>query len=369
MTVAGENREEIVVNMGPQHPSTHGVFRVIVTLDGEKVTKAVPYVGYLHRGFEKLGENRRYTQYLPYPDRWDYVAAMTNEMAYVGAVETLLGVKPPRRADYLRVIGMELNRLASHLLWYGTFLMDVGALSPFLYSFRDRELILELLNELSGARMMYNYLRFGGVSADTPPNWLDEVSDFVPYFRDRLKEHEKIIVGNPIFQARAEGVGVLSRPDALDYGVAGPVLRASGVQWDLRRDRPYSVYPELSFQIPVLQKGDVLDRFHIRLREMHESIGIIEQAVRQIPQGPIQTPVGKVIKPPAGEAYFAVEGPRGELGVYLKSNGTEHAERLHIRAPSFVNLTAFPAMVQGHLVADVIAILGSIDILLGEVDR
>lgn len=368
MTVTGK-QEELVVNMGPQHPSTHGVFRVVVTLDGEKVTKAVPYVGYLHRGFEKLGEMRRYTQYLPYPDRWDYVAAMTNEAAYVGAVEVLLGVKPPRRADYLRVIAMELNRLASHLLWYGTFLMDVGALSPFLYSFRDREMILELLNELTGARMTYNYFRFGGVAADTPPNWLDEVADFVPYFRDRMVEHEKIIVDNPIFQARVEGVGLLSREDALNCGVSGPMLRASGVQWDLRKDRPYSVYPEFNFNIPVRYNGDILDRFHIRIREMHESISIIEQAVKAIPGGPIQTPVGKVIKPPPGEAYFAVESPRGELGVYLKSNGTDRAERLHIRAPSFVNLTAFPAMVKGHLVADVIAVLGSTDILLGEVDR
>ena len=364
---AGEN--EVLINMGPQHPSTHGVFRMIIKVSGELVEGSSSRIGYLHRGFEKLAERRNYTQYLPYPDRWDYVASILNEMAYVGAVEQRMGLEVPRRADFLRVITMELNRLASHLIWVGTFLLDVGALTPFLYTFREREMIMELLCELTGARMTYNYFRFGGVAYDTPSGFLDKLRDFLAYLPPKIVEYEELITGNEIFLARTKGVGVLDRETALNCGCSGPMLRGSGIRWDLRRDRPYSVYPELEFEIPCFPEGDIYARYLVRMEEMRQSVRILNQAVEMIPAGSVRAKTPRIIKPPAGETYFAMEPPRGELGVFLISDGSDHAFRLKIRAPSFVNLTALEPMLQGQLVADAVAILGSIDILLGEVDR
>ena len=361
--------DEMWINVGPQHPSTHGVFRMLLKLSGETVEGCRPYIGYLHRGFEKLAERRDYVQYQPYPDRWDYLAAMNNEHAYVGAVERLMQLEVPRRAEYLRVLATELNRVASHLLWLGTFLLDLGAMSPFLYTFREREMIMELFNELSGARMTYNYLRIGGTAHDLTPELARQIRAFLPYFRRRLAEYEALISDNEIFLARVRGVGLLPPDEALNRGASGPLLRASGVDWDLRRDRPYGAYPELSFQVATASTWDLHGRYLVRLAEMRESCRLVEQVLDGLPEGPHRAKVPVRVRPPAGDTYFAVESPRGELGVFLISDGSDHAWRLKIRAPSFMNLMSLDPMLQGHLAADAIAILGSIDILLGEVDR
>lgn len=361
--------QEMILNLGPQHPSTHGVFRMVVKVDGETITDVVPHMGYLHRGFEKLGERRNYVQYLPYPDRWDYLGAMSNEAAYVGAVEGLMGIEVPRRAQILRVLVQELGRVSSHVFWYGTYVLDVGGMSPFLYAFREREMIMELLNEISGARMTYNYFRIGGVARDATPEWVAHVRDFLPYMRKMVREYEGLLTENEIFLARTQGIGKLSMEDCLDLGVSGPMLRASGLDWDLRKHRPYSIYPELDFVVPVTSGGDLYDRYLIRMQEVHQSLRIIEQCLDLMEDGPIVAKVPRSIKPPAGDFYYAVESPKGELGVYLVSDGSANAYRLKVRPPTLINLQALRRMMVGHLLADAVAVLGSIDIVLGEVDR
>lgn len=362
-------QEELLLNLGPQHPSTHGVFRMVLELAGERIVRVTPHMGYLHRGFEKLAERRTVFQYLPYPDRWDYLAAMFDEMAYVGACETLMEVEAPPRAQYLRGIAMELNRVASHLLWLGTFLLDVGALSPFLYTFREREMLLDLLMELTGARLTYNYLRFGGVHHDTPDQWTAKVAAGVPYFRRRLAEYRALIDDNEIFRRRVVGIGRIEGPEALRLGLSGPMLRASGVDADLRRDRPYGVYTRLTPQVATAPDGDTWSRYQVRMAEMFNALDLVEAMLGDLPEGPVAIKMPKTIKLPARETYFAVEGPRGELGVFLVGDGTPHAKRMKIRPPSLFNLQALPTLLVGATVSDAVAILGSIDIVLGEVDR
>jgi len=362
---------EMLLNMGPQHPSTHGVLRVVLTLDGEVITRAAPDVGYLHRGVEKLSEYRTYPQLIVLTDRLDYLSAMTNNWVYCLAVEKLLGAQIPARAEYLRIIVGELNRLASHLVFFGTYGIDIGAFTPFLYAFgRERERILDLFEEICGARLTYNYIRIGGVMADAPEGWVDRCRDFVTYMKPKFKEYDDLLTYNPIFMDRTKGIGVLSKEKAIAYGVSGPNLRASGWDYDMRRDLPYGVYKDFTFQVPLGQQGDCFDRFLVRRLEMEQSLGIVEQALDKLPQGETMGKVPKVnLRPPAGEAYAQIEAPRGWLGIYLVSDNTDKPYRMHIRPPSFINLQTLQEILIGSKVADTIAILGSIDIVLGEVDR
>ncbi|GGE05193.1 NADH-quinone oxidoreductase subunit D [Marinithermofilum abyssi] len=360
--------EEMLLNVGPQHPSTHGVFRLVITIDGETITEAKPVVGYLHRGTEKLAEDLTYTQIVPYTDRMDYLSAMTNNYIVVHAAETLMEVELPERAEFLRVIVMELNRIASHLVWFGTYLLDIGAMSPFLLAFREREQILDLFNDLCGARLTYNYMRIGGVKWDVPEGWLDQVRAFISNMREKLKEYEDLVAGNEIFLNRTRGIGVYSADEAIDYGLSGVNLRAAGVDWDLRRDRPYSVYDRFEFDVPVGKNGDLYDKFTCRMEEIRQSLRIVEQAVDQFPEGPVMAKVPRVIRVPEGEAYVQMESPRGELGCYLVSRGKDKPYRLKFRRPSFYNLQILPRLLKGENVANLVAILGGIDIVLGEVD-
>lgn len=365
----GEN--EMLLNLGPQHPSTHGVLRVVLKLDGEVITDAVADVGYLHRGVEKLAENRTYPMIIVLSDRDDYLSAMNNNWAFCLAVEKLLKVEIPPRAEYLRIIVGELNRIASHMVFYGTFGIDVGAFTPFLHAFgRDREEILDLFEEICGARITYNYIRVGGVMLDAPEGWIGRVKAFVERMKPRLEEYDKLLTYNPIFIDRTLGIGKLPAATAIDLGVTGPILRASGVSLDLRRDHPYSLYKDFQFDVPLGKGGgDCYDRFVVRRFEMTESLRIIEQAVAKFPDGPVMGKVAKMFRPPAGEVYDQLEGPRGWLGSYIVSDGTDRPYRYHIRPPSFINLQTLRELVKGWKVADVIAILGSIDFVLGEVDR
>lgn len=362
-------QEDLLLNLGPQHPSTHGVFRMVLTLSGEKITDVIPHMGYLHRGFEKLAERRTVVQYQPYPDRWDYLAAMFDEMAYVGACEQLLNLEVPPRAEYLRAIAMELNRVASHLLWLGTFLLDVGALSPFLYTFREREMLLDLMMELTGARLTYNYLRIGGVHYDTPRDWLKKVAMGLPYFRKKLTEYRQLIEENPIFLRRVRGIGVLPQLVASRHGVTGPMLRASGTPHDLRLDRPYGAYRHVPVKVASTTNGDTLARYFVRVQEMFHALDLVAVFIDNMPEGPVQAKVPKTIKLPEGETYFGVEGPRGELGVFLVGSGGPSPYRLKIRPPSLFNLQVIRHLLIGATVSDAVAILGSVDIVLGEVDR
>ena len=365
----GEN--EMLLNLGPQHPSTHGVLRVVLKLDGEVITDAVADMGYLHRGVEKLSENRTYPMIIVLTDRDDYLSAMNNNWAFCLAVEKLLKVEIPARADYIRVIVGELNRIASHMVFYGTFGIDIGAFTPFLHSFgRDREEILDLFEEICGARITYNFVRVGGVMLDAPEGWIGRVLEFVERMKPRLEEYDKLLTYNPIFMDRTIGVGKLSKEQAIALGVTGPMLRASKVDLDLRRDHTYSVYKDFEFNVPLGQgEGDCYDRFLVRRFEMTESLRIIEQACKKFPEGPFMGKVGKVFRPPAGEVYDQLEGPRGWLGSYLVSDGTDRPYRYHIRPPSFINLQSLADLSRGMKVGDVIAILGSLDFVLGEVDR
>lgn len=361
--------EEMILNVGPQHPSTHGVFRIVVKIDGEIIKEATPVIGYLHRGTEKIAESLQYTQIIPYTDRLDYLAAMTNNYVLCHAVETMMGIQVPERAEYLRVIVMELNRIASHLVWFGTFLLDLGAMSPFLYAFREREMILNLLNEISGARMTYNYMRIGGVKWDAPPGWIEKVRDFLPYLREEIKGYHELVTGNEIFLSRVKGVGKYTKEEAIEYSLSGVNLRSTGVKWDLRKDEPYSIYDRFDFDVPVREEGDCLARYLIRMEEMVQSIRIIEQAIEQFPSGgEIMAKVPKLIRPPEGETFVRIEAPRGELGVYIASKGKKEPYRLKFRRPSFYNLQILPKLLVGEPIANLIAILGSIDIVLGEVD-
>jgi NADH-quinone oxidoreductase subunit D len=360
---------ELIINMGPQHPATHGVLRVILKLDGEKVLGTECVIGYLHRGVEKIAENRTYTMFNPYVDRMDYVAAVSNGLGYCEAVEKLLNVEAPPRARYIRVILTELNRLASHMLWLGTHALDIGAMTPLFYTFRDREEILKIFEKYCGARLTTHAFRIGGCVYETYDGFEDDVKKFLKFVPPKIDEYEELLTSNRIWLERTKNVGTISPKDCIALGVTGPVLRASGVKWDIRKAQPYSGYENFEFEIPTGQNGDTYDRYVVRLAEMHQSLRIIDQAVNSIPEGPIMAKIPKVIKPPVGEIYHSIEAPKGELGYFIVSDGSTQPYRVRVRPPSFVNLQALDLMVRGQLVADVIAVIGTLDIVLGEVDR
>jgi NADH-quinone oxidoreductase subunit D len=361
--------EEMLLNVGPQHPSTHGVFRVVIKIDGEVIKEATPVIGYLHRGTEKLAENLTYTQIIPYTDRMDYLSAMTGNYVVCQAAETLMGLEVPERAEYLRVMVMELNRIASHLVWVGTYLLDIGAMSPFLYAFRDREMIINLFNELCGARLTYFYMRVGGVKWDAPEGWIEKVENFIPYMREKMDEYHQLITGNEIFLNRVKGVGIYDAETAISYGLSGANLRSTGVQWDVRKDEPYSIYDRFQFDVPIRTNGDCFDRYMVRMEEIRQSLRILEQAVEQLPDsGEIMGKVPRVLRVPEGEVYVKLETPRGELGAYVVSKGKDKPFRLKFRRPSFVNLQILPKLLVGENISNLVTILGAIDIVLGEVD-
>ncbi|MBO9604845.1 MAG: NADH-quinone oxidoreductase subunit D [Paenibacillaceae bacterium] len=361
--------EELLLNVGPQHPSTHGVFRIIVKLDGEIITEATPVMGYLHRGTEKLAENLTYPQIIPYTDRLDYVSAMTNNYVLVNAVEKLMQLEIPERAEFIRLVVMELQRIASHLVWWGTYLLDIGAISPFLFAFRDRETIIDLFNELSGARLTYNYMRIGGVKWDLPEGWLDKVRAFVQHMKKKIDEYHALVSGNEIFLSRIKGVGKYDAQTAIDYGLSGANLRCTGVNWDIRKDQPYCIYDRFQFDVPLRSGGDCYDRYLIRMDEIRQSLRILEQALEQFPEeGPFMGKVPKVLRVPEGEVYSRIESPRGEIGVFIVSKGKDKPFRLKFRRPSFVNLQILPKLLVGEMMTNLITILGGIDIVVGEVD-
>ncbi len=384
----------MILNMGPQHPSTHGVLRLVVEIDGETVLRIVPDIGYLHTGIEKTCEAKFYQQVVPLTDRIDYLSPMSNNLCYCLAVEKLLQLEIPERAQWLRVMLNELTRLNSHLVWLGTHAMDIGALTVFLYCFREREDVLRLFEHVAGQRMMTSYFRIGGVSLEPPLDFFDRVRKFIQRMPAKIDEYQNLLTGNPIWVDRLKGVGYLSPEDAIALGVTGPPLRASGVDWDLRRDMPYTSYEKFQFKVPIATEGDVWARYVIRLDEMRESVKIIQQTLDGIPEGPVTADAPKVVLPdrdkmktemesliyhfkivtegfavPAGEVYQAIESPRGEMGYYVVSDGTAKPYRVHMRNPSFATLQALDTMCRGRLLADVVAIIGSIDIVLGEIDR
>jgi NADH-quinone oxidoreductase subunit D len=366
--------QEMLINMGPQHPSTHGVLRVILRTDGEVVVNASPDVGYLHRGLEKIGERVTYPQFMPFTDRLDYLAAMNCNAAWAWTVEKLAGIEVPERAEYIRVIVCELNRIASHLIAFGAFTADMGAFTPFLYAIRERERINDLFEEICGNRLTYNYVRIGGVSADLPPGFLEKTTEFLDYLEPKVPEYNDLISYNKIFVHRLANVAVVTPAKAVANGLTGPNLRGSGVRFDLRRDEPYSVYPKLDFDVCVGAGergtlGDCFDRYIVRLNEIRESAKILRQAIAQIPDGPVMAKVPRLFKPPAGEVYFRAENPRGETGIYLISDGTVNPYRLKLRAPSFVTMNIFEEVTRGLMIADIVAVIGSFDIILPEIDR
>jgi NADH-quinone oxidoreductase subunit D len=367
--VAGELLE---VSMGPHHPSTHGVFRMDVALDGETVVKLKPVFGYLHRNHEKIAENTSYLASMPYTDRLDYFCSLTNNWAYALTVEKLAGLAVPERAEYIRVITAELTRLQNHTCLVGFLLMDMGALgTPLMYAFREREKILDLFESLTGARMMCNYMRFGGCRVDLPPGWLEEARKIVAEYPRFLDEFENLLTGNEILLSRTQGIGVLPRELAINASITGPMLRAAGVDYDLRKVDQYGIYDRFEFRVPLGDHGDVYDRYMIRILEMRESLTILEQALKEIPDGAIIDPKAKLrgFRPKAGEAYGRIEAPKGELGFHLISDGSPNPYRYRVRPPSLINLTILEDMCLGHSIADVVVILGSVDIVLGEVDR
>jgi len=384
----------MILNMGPQHPSTHGVLRVLLEIDGETVVRLMPDIGFLHTGIEKTCEAKFYQQVVPLTDRIDYLCPMTNNLCYVLAVEKLLGLEIPPKAQWLRVLLNELTRINSHLVWLGTHAMDIGALTVFLYCFREREEVLRMFEMVSGQRMMTSYFRVGGIALEPPLGFFDRVRDFASYFPEKVDEYENLLTGNPIWGMRTKGVAVMSAEDAIALGATGPTLRGSGVDIDLRRDMPYSSYEKFQFKVPVSQDGDVFARYICRVQELRESIGIVKQALDGMPEGPIKADAPHVVLPdrekmktqmesliyhfkiitegfavPAGEVYQAVESPRGEMGYYIVSDGTAKPYRVHMRSACFANLQTLAKMCEGHLIADVVAAIGSIDIVLGEIDR
>jgi len=388
----------MVINMGPQHPSTHGVLRLVLEIDGEAVISLAPDIGYLHTGIEKTCEAKFYQQVVPLTDRIDYLCPMTNNLAYCLAVEKLLALEIPERAQYIRVLLNELTRIQSHLVWLGTHAMDIGALTVFLYCFREREDILRIFESVAGQRMMTSYFRIGGLSLEPPLDFYDKVKDFLAIMPDRIQQYENLLTGNPIWIGRLKGVGYLSPEDAIALGVTGPPLRASGIDWDLRRDMPYSGYEKFKFDVPVSQVGDVWARYEVRMLEMHESVKICKQAMEFLAALPADAPITadapKIVLPnreqmktqmeslihhfkivtegfavPAGEVFQAVESPRGLMGYYVVSDGTAKPYRVHMRNPSFATLQALETMCKGRMLADVVAVIGSIDIVLGEIDR
>lgn len=364
--------ELLEVSMGPHHPSTHGVFRMDVVLDGEKVVKLKPVFGYLHRNHEKIAENTTYLASMPYTDRLDYFCSMTNNWAYALSVEKLAGLSVPERSEYIRVIMAELTRLQNHTCLIGFFVQDMGALgTPLMYAFREREKILDLFEEVSGARMMCNYMRFGGIRCDVTQDWIDRTKVLVENYEKFLDEFETLFNENEILLARTQGVGILPRELAINASITGPMLRASGVNYDLRKVDKYGIYERFEFKVPIGAHGDLYDRYMIRVLEMRESVKILRQALRDIPEGPILDAKAKLrgFRPKAGEAYGRIEGPKGELGFYLISDGSPNPYRYRVRPPSFINLTILEDMCLGHRISDAVIILGSVDIVLGEVDR
>ena len=361
---------EMLLNMGPQHPSTHGVFRMVLWVDGEKVTAVEPYIGYLHRGSEKLCEGEQYHQVITLFDRMDYLANFNNELAYCLAVEKLMGLTVPERAEYVRVILCELNRVASHLLFVATMGLDAGAMTPSMICFRGRERVQTLFEAVSGARMMHNYFRIGGLKEDLPENFEQLVGELMPLLREDVSEADRLLTFNEIFLARLKGVAAISLEDALDFGLTGPCLRACGLAYDLRKAEPYSVYDRFDFNVPIGLDGDCWDRHYVRVQEMYESMKIVEQALEQMPSGNVTSSLGKrLVRPPKGEVYVKAENPRGEIGVYLVSDGTDKPYRLKVRPPSFCNLSAIKHLLRDTWIADTVVVLGSLDIVLGEVDR
>jgi len=384
----------MTINMGPQHPATHGVLRIVLELDGEIIVKAIPHLGHLHRGMEKLAESKTYHQAIPLTDRLDYTNAMGNNLAYVLAVEKLLGIEVPKRAQYLRVLMAELQRIAAHLIWLGTHVLDMGATTPIFYTFREREDILRIFEEVAGGRLTPTYLRIGGLSKDLSDGIEENIKAFFKEFPDHVKEYETLLTKNVIWMKRTKEVGILSKEDAVSWGVTGPTLRGSGVKYDVRKAFPYSSYEEFNFEIPIGSVGDVFDRYIVRLREMEWSNSIVRQAFERLPKGPVissdprvalppkdnvLTDIDALIRqfkiasegfqPPKGEVYASVEASKGELGFYIVSDGSNRPFRFRIRTPSFANLSALPKMIEGSLIADVVSTIGSIDIVLGEIDR
>jgi len=362
--------EEMELNFGPQHPSTHGVLRLKLKVDGERILDCYPIIGYLHRGTEKLFELHPFFQNVPHTDRMDYVAAATNNLAYVGAVEKLVGLVVPPRARYIRTILCELQRISSHLLWLATHAIDIGAMTPFFYCFRERELILDLFEEYCGARLTLNCMRPGGLPHDLPVGWTEKCREFVADFPSKVDEYEGLLTENRIWKKRTVGVGVLDAETAIDYAVSGPLLRGSGIKWDLRKEMPYEAYGEVEFDVPVGKNGDTYDRYLVRMEEMRQANRIIIQCLDKLPEGPVMAKRPRVLK--AGkdaEVYHGIEGPKGEIGFYIVGDGTPNPYRCHVRAPSFINLQVVPELAKGQLIADLVAIIGTTDIVLGEVDR
>nr|YP_009252807.1 49 kDa subunit of NADH-plastoquinone oxidoreductase [Cymbomonas tetramitiformis]ANA56941.1 49 kDa subunit of NADH-plastoquinone oxidoreductase [Cymbomonas tetramitiformis] len=387
------NTNPMIVSMGPHHPSMHGVLRLIVTLDGENVLDIEPVVGYLHRGMEKIAENRTVVQYLPYVTRWDYLATMFTEAITVNAPEKLANIEIPKRASYIRVIMLELSRIASHLLWLGPFMADIGAQTPFFYIFREREMVYDLFESATGMRMMHNYFRVGGVAVDLPYGWVDKCLDFCDYFLPKIDEYEQLITNNPIFLKRVKDLGVISKEEAINWGLSGPMLRGSGIKWDLRKLDQYEVYDEIDWSVMHESSGDCLARYIVRVNEMRESVKIIQQALKALPGGPYENLearrlyygrksewnnfeyqfIGKKPSPtfkiPKQEHYVRVEAPKGELGVFIMGDDNIFPWRFRIRPPGFINLQILPNLLQGKKLADIMTILGSVDIIMGEVDR
>jgi NADH-quinone oxidoreductase subunit D len=360
---------EMVLNMGPQHPSTHGVLRVILRLDGETVIDLDCDIGYLHRGMEKICENRLYPMIAPYWDRLDYIAAVSNGLVWVETVEHALGLEVPPRAHYVRTILTELNRISSHLLWLATHGLDIGAFTVLLWALREREEILKIFEQQFGARLTTHAWRIGGMPNDTYEDFERDVRRFVDNFPKRLEEYETLLSENRIWLARTVGIGVISAEEAIAIGLSGPVLRGSGVAWDVRKARPYAAYADVDFEVPIGENGDTYDRYLVRLEEMRQSRRIVQQALDKMPDGPVMAKVPKIIKPPAGDYYHSIEGPKGEIGCYLVSDGSSRPHRVRVRPPCLINLQALRRMCIGHLVSDVVAIIGTLDIVLGEIDR
>jgi NADH-quinone oxidoreductase subunit D len=366
----GRSIERLTVNIGPSHPSTHGVFRAVVELDGEVVTRVDSHIGYLHRGIEKMAENRTYLQIVPLTDRLDYVGSMYSNWAYCRALERLADIRVPERAEYLRVIVCELQRIASHMMALGASGADTGAFTAFVYAFDQREMVLALFEQLCGSRLTYNYVRPGGVSADVPDGWLDAVKAFCEQHRTAMDRLDKLFFGNAIARGRMKDIGVLQPQDAIDWGVSGPTARASGIKWDMRRHDPYSVYPRFDFDIPVGERGDCYDRGRVRLFECYESCRIIDQAIAQIEPGPVRKAgLPRLLAPRPGDAYDHIESARGSLGVYLVSDGSPRPARMHVRSPAFCNLAIVSLIGTGHTLSDLVVIIGSLDPVFGEVDR
>lgn len=368
MESPGARTEELLVNMGPQHPSTHGVLRVMARLDGERVVDCWGDIGYLHRCFEKIAEKRNLGQVIPYTDRTDYLAAISMELAYVLAVEKLLKIEVPERAQYIRFIMNELQRIASHLMWFGAFALDLGATTGFLYAWREREKLLDIFEAVTGARMLYNYFRIGGVRNDLFGNFHDTVSRFLDDLENKLKDYHGLVTNSRIFESRTKGVGILSTEDAIAYGASGPVLRASGVPYDIRKVDPYLVYDRYDFEVPTGTTGDCWDRYIVRMKELPESIKLVRYGLQDLPKGDMMGNIPRRLRP-EGDTYVRIESPRGEVGCYLVGDGSDVAYRMKWRAPGFVHLQLLGPLSRGHMIADVVTNIGSLDIVMGEVDR